>query len=538
MSVIDVYAHNNNITPKEALRLNAAALRQEKGESNAMHTKKTNSVRAPVNAPQKYTKKAIHAIFCGMGSPVSYYPFRNRKGDVVTYEVHIGSGKDKQILPMTPVGDMFIMKNIPSPRPIYNLDRIDESDQIIVVEGPKDCETLGEYGFLATTSLNGAGNAHHSDWSPLSSKGIVMMPDRDEKGAEYAMSVQALNKQSAFRTVNPDHYGIDKSGADITDMVNMLKDEGQDFDSIRSVIQSLINSARDRSDVSDYLDYIEERTSSSFKPITTPFAVLNQQAFGESGIEAGSVVLLGGSPGSGKTWFALQMIQHFNRSGVKSESLFMESSRRMYTQRVLGVVSGNPDVMSTKYMGSLTQDEKRSLMMHYSDEANEILKTITTKEKGQKIDYDYVFNWASKAVMNGTEVLIIDPITYANNSDKPWMADQEITKKLAELMEQFGRRCFIITHMRKEVKKTDSVLDQFAGGKGFVRFATHALLLSRDNDHGTVLDEKGIELDSAWNKSINIAKTRDAIGEHETIAYTYSKRTLRFTERGLIPQKG
>ncbi len=75
----------------------------------------------------------------------------------------------------------------PEPRPLYNQPGIAQSAQVILVEGEKCAKTLIDMGTCATTAMHGA-NApvDKTDWTPLVGKEVLIWPDRDKPGWEYA----------------------------------------------------------------------------------------------------------------------------------------------------------------------------------------------------------------------------------------------------------------------------------------------------------------------------------------------------------------
>ena len=75
----------------------------------------------------------------------------------------------------------------PDPRPLYNQPGIAVADQVVLVEGEKCAQVLNNLGVCATTAMHGA-NApvDKTDWSPLAGKVVLIWPDRDKPGWEYA----------------------------------------------------------------------------------------------------------------------------------------------------------------------------------------------------------------------------------------------------------------------------------------------------------------------------------------------------------------
>lgn len=82
----------------------------------------------------------------------------------------------------------------PDPRPLYNQPGMKGAAQVVLVEGEKCAQALINAGVTATTAMHGA-NApvDKTDWSPLSGKAVLIWPDRDKPGWEYAaQAAQAI----------------------------------------------------------------------------------------------------------------------------------------------------------------------------------------------------------------------------------------------------------------------------------------------------------------------------------------------------------
>lgn len=75
----------------------------------------------------------------------------------------------------------------PDPRPLYNQPGMTQVDHIVLVEGEKCAQALIDIGVCATTAMHGA-NApvDKTDWSPLENKHVLIWPDRDKAGWDYA----------------------------------------------------------------------------------------------------------------------------------------------------------------------------------------------------------------------------------------------------------------------------------------------------------------------------------------------------------------
>lgn len=77
----------------------------------------------------------------------------------------------------------------PDPRPLYNQPGIAKSSQVVLVEGEKCAQALIDIGVCATTAMNGAkAPVDKTDWRPLRGKAVLIWPDRDAPGWDYAQS--------------------------------------------------------------------------------------------------------------------------------------------------------------------------------------------------------------------------------------------------------------------------------------------------------------------------------------------------------------
>jgi len=78
----------------------------------------------------------------------------------------------------------------PNPRPLYNQLGMLNEKQVILVEGEKSAQSLINIDICATTAMNGAkAPIDKTDWSPLAGKEVLIWPDKDKAGWDYANNV-------------------------------------------------------------------------------------------------------------------------------------------------------------------------------------------------------------------------------------------------------------------------------------------------------------------------------------------------------------
>ena len=77
----------------------------------------------------------------------------------------------------------------PDPRPLYNQPGILGASTVILVEGEKSAQALIDAGICATTAMHGAhAPVDKTDWSPLAAKTVLIWPDNDPSGMQYAQA--------------------------------------------------------------------------------------------------------------------------------------------------------------------------------------------------------------------------------------------------------------------------------------------------------------------------------------------------------------
>lgn len=145
--------------------------------------------RAPTAPPRKAAKKAP---VDDLGPATAKWDYLDAQGRLIAVVYRYDPpGRKKEFRPW----DARRRKMAPpEPRPLYNQPGIHNAAQVVLVEGEKCAQALIELGIVATTAMHGA-NApvDKTDWSPLAGKAVLIWPDRDKPGWEYAVqAAQAI----------------------------------------------------------------------------------------------------------------------------------------------------------------------------------------------------------------------------------------------------------------------------------------------------------------------------------------------------------
>jgi len=147
--------------------------------------------------------------------------YQNAQGEPVGVVVRwdLSDGK-KSIRPICRHKDGWRIGGMPTPRPLYRLPELATAKRVYICEGEKAVEAARSLGLVATTSPHGAQSAGQADWTPLSGKELILLPDHDRPGEKYigdvAQILAKLNPASIVKRVELPNL---PTGGDMADFV-------------------------------------------------------------------------------------------------------------------------------------------------------------------------------------------------------------------------------------------------------------------------------------------------------------------------------
>ena len=137
------------------------------------------------------------------GKPTAIWSYRDANGKLLgqIWRFDDDAGV-KTILPLTFCQNSdtgksaWRWKGFGENRPLYGLDRLAlfPTATVIVTEGEKAADAIGRLlpDHVAVTSPNGSKSAGKANWNPLHRRKVIIWPDADQPGADYATHVARL----------------------------------------------------------------------------------------------------------------------------------------------------------------------------------------------------------------------------------------------------------------------------------------------------------------------------------------------------------
>jgi len=433
-----------------------------------------------------------------------------------------------------PGGEEYIWGAPSKPWPLYRLPQVKQALNVIVVEGEKCADALNEtmpedWGAAATTAPCGAGKAEYADWTPLTGKKVFIWPDFDEKGLDHGRDVkrrlQAIpGGLRGLYWINPAALDLPPKG-DAYDFLQKFKG-GIDKREGLKVALSKCEQCDGLEDFDRRLRDIAEGKR-AVVPFKWPVLTSLTQA-----LLPGTVTILCGSPGSGKSFFLLQCLQHWKNLGIPACVFELEEEHQWHLQRVLAQMAGNSKLLDDTWMrdnAALVKDafdrHREGLMrmrgaIHTSSSFTETLADLA--------------KWSEKQAQEGNRVICLDPISVATRSEQPWKDDLEFIRSISRTVTTHGCSIVLVAHPKPGMRKY--LLDDMAGGAAYQRLSQTVIWIVKEPKPkliGVPIADNEYVVQSI-NRRVKLSKTRNGRGQDMEIGFWFNGGTLQFEERGII----
>ncbi|TVQ53328.1 MAG: hypothetical protein EA377_08210 [Phycisphaerales bacterium] len=456
----------------------------------------------------------------------------------------MGSGK-KQFCQGHQIDRGFVKKAPPKPWPLYNRARVNRANTVIVVEGEKCVHALHDLGLIATTNPGGAGKAAHADWTPLAGKAVYLWPEADpvdkhgkRPGIAHMREVErilrGLTPPARLHWIDPDTLGLPPKG-DVADLLERLGDEPAERK--RLAVEEVLDAAQPLGASADVLAYANDVISGRRRAVSWPWSSVSPLT---AALLPGTVSIVCGEGGSGKSFWILQAAQHWHAEGERVAVLELEEDHTYHLYRALAQRSGCARLTDASWMRDHA-DEAREIIQREADWIDEFGHVLHEPPAGDALmQLGDVVKWIERMAEAGNRVIVVDPVTAAATSDKPWIEDQRFVMHVKRIAREFECSIVLITHPRKG-RKSSALMEDLAGGAAYTRFASTVLWLEHKYPAKTVSARRvtpmgGITDTIDADRILRILKSRNGPGGGRQLAFTMNTDTLTFAEHGVVIQ--
>lgn len=250
----------------------------------------------------------------------------------------------------------WITKNVwKDVKPIlYRLPDVEKAKEILIVEGEKDADTLAAIGFTGTTCPMGAKKWRDEYNQTLKGKDVVLLPDNDQQGREHMAQVGASLNGIAKSLKWIDLPDLPNKG-DVTDWVKKIGDKVEAGERLAVMIDGADPyEPQKKKTLEDAILEVKE-----FKTVDLP---VKRQIISPWLTEQ-SIGLITGWRGTGKTWFAMSLLDAVSRGDnfgpwelrTSVPCLYLEGEMAAQDVRErLDALNPDQDRRDTLYLSTLT----------------------------------------------------------------------------------------------------------------------------------------------------------------------------------------
>lgn len=490
------------------------------GHSGGAMTKPTEPMQIfeSVDAIRRAHKSA-EAVYC--------YTSPHAKGKIDLVVVRSKKNGHKTFTMYAPGGNGFVAGAPVKPWPLYNRLRCLHADEVVVVEGEKCVHALHKVGIVATTKPCGAQSPEAADWAILRAKTVFLWPDNDKKGISYMQKVRALlEPMCKVCWIEPEELGLDEKG-DAADMIAELGVERG-----KKVIRDLLYATKPRLPAADVKDILDQTIEGKIRAIRLPWDGLTQSS---KALMPKTLTLVCGAAAGGKSLFVSEAMIYWHDQNIPWAVYEMEEDRNYHLIRALAQRAYKADLLDDVWVRE-NPEEVRKIYTDNADWLNDFGKHIWSAPD-REATLDELLNWAELRARENYRVVIIDPITAAATTARPWEADKGFLFSAKVMVRKYGISLVLVTHPKKGAKQTIGI-DVLAGGAAYARFTQTVIWLEHIYPSQEVYctcsaGTSPVEI----NRKVHIAKARNGSGHGASLGFTFDHDQLRFIEHGEIKGK-
>ena len=245
----------------------------------------------------------------------------------------------------------------------------------------------------------------------------------------------------------------------------------------------------------------------------------------------GSIVMVCGEPGVGKTFFTLQCLRQWIGDNIRAAVFFVEKDRRFHVQRILAQLEGN--VKFTDYEWVNAHGEAVQVAMEAHADYLNILGEHIHSAPQERVTLHTILKWIIDQCSAGARVLMVDPITAVSAGESRWIADENFVLSAQAVLKKYGASLVAITHP-KQAWKGKASADNQAGGAAFYRFSDTDIWISKLSPPENVNVSTDFGPDNTTvSYKFRLHKTRDSYGAGMDVGYVMGP-DLQFKEKGVI----
>ncbi len=289
--------------------------------------------------------------------------------------------------------------------------------------------------------------------------------------------------------------------------------------------------AMGRDPADEVLDHYRGVIDGSIVAVPSPWSLLSRYSYC---LMPGTITILCGSPGCGKSLMALQWLAWLLGNGYPAVALELESDRKYHVRRHLVQLANDENLVDMEWVKANPEKVEYYNSLHEKT-LNAVGNAITDSPR-RMIDHTAVYKWLEQEAQTA-RVLFIDPITAVAQPKEPWIVDQKFITDAKRLAMDKGVSIVLVTHPKKGKAPGAPSMDDLSGGSAFQRFVDTVLWLRNDGPEDVKIAAAFGGTEVSINRRMILCKTRDGKGAGMDIGMWFDPKSLTFSELGVIVEE-
>lgn len=252
----------------------------------------------------------------------------------------------------------------------------------------------------------------------------------------------------------------------------------------------------------------------------------------------GSITLLVGDPGAGKTFWLMQAMNHWTAVNTSAATLVLEKDRAWHLRRCLALMLCDMRLLDEEaireYPGWFT-----SRPAEHGDTLDAIGRCIwDSSHCGSTLAE--IAAWIDERADAGDRVIAIDPVSLANSEDKPWIVQDGFMRAARRSIQRTGASLILATHPKGGKKTGAPSIDDLSGSVAFTRRADSILWLRafslREARCKDGFAAEAVRTNYPCDRSVRIIKCRDGSAGGLDIGMRWNRTQGGFEECGIVEE--
>ena len=245
----------------------------------------------------------------------------------------------------------------------------------------------------------------------------------------------------------------------------------------------------------------------------------------------GGVIVVAGSPGASKSFMMLQCMNYWVMEDIDASILEMEDKRGSHLHRLLAQIDGNSDLTDWDWIKKNPAEVAEAFGRH-EEQLDKVGHAIYTTSMAEST-YESVLVWIAERCRDGHRIIVVDPVTAATPTSRPWEADLHMIQNCKDLAEKYGNSIILVSHPTKQ--DASPAMNNIAGGAAVSRFVSGIFWLQwMEREDVTIKGTYGIKEQKSCNRKLYLLKVRDGIGSGLVLGENFDGNTLLLEESGII----